>query len=102
MFISIHAPAWGATVQQANDNTVLDISIHAPAWGATSPDWGEVGRGILFQSTLPHGERPIGTDLTEALRFISIHAPAWGATKVFMLFLTVRLFQSTLPHGERP
>ena len=31
--ISIHAPALGATVKQANNNTVFDISIHAPRMG---------------------------------------------------------------------
>ena len=62
-------------------NTFLqncDVSIHAPAWGATN------GRTwyfsvIMFQSTLPHGER-LQANVNSA------------ATK---------LFQSTLPHGER-
>ena len=27
-------PAWGATVQEANNNTMLDISIHAPRMGS--------------------------------------------------------------------
>ena len=33
--ISIHAPAWGATVALLFTETELGISIHAPAWGAT-------------------------------------------------------------------
>ena len=55
--ISIHAPAWGATLVHWTTNPVTAISIHAPAWGATRP-------GHLQRIPRP----------------ISIHAPAWGAT----------------------
>ena len=33
--ISIHAPMWGATVEQNLLKKVTQISIHAPMWGAT-------------------------------------------------------------------
>ena len=33
--ISIHAPAWGATIDVPYKSAILIISIHAPAWGAT-------------------------------------------------------------------
>ena len=33
--ISIHAPAWGATLDIIIDKLGEVISIHAPAWGAT-------------------------------------------------------------------
>ena len=57
-FISIHAPAWGATLRMAvNLSAAGLISIHAPAWGATAH-----------------------VKLAEKLEAISIHAPAWGAT----------------------
>ena len=59
-FISIHAPAWGATQLLRLFVAVLKISIHAPAWGATN----------------------IPCIITSAY-IISIHAPAWGATLVF-------------------
>ena len=55
--VSIHAPAWGATVCRVHDPVEAIVSIHAPAWGAT------VCR--------VH-------DPVEAI--VSIHAPAWGAT----------------------
>ncbi len=77
-----------------------EVSIHAPARGAT-PGTMRHGLGWTFQSTLPHGERPVqmaletytacfnprsrtGSD-QEAAHFIfqfkvSIHAPARGAT----------------------
>ena len=34
--ISIHAPAWGATLRSSRRVRVEMISIHAPAWGATT------------------------------------------------------------------
>ena len=56
-FISIHAPAKGATSRSINRLRVPKISIHAPAKGATG----------LIQKNL----NELG---------ISIHAPAKGAT----------------------
>ena len=79
LFISIHAPAWGATFfcrslcagtgyfnprtrvgcdqVSTSGSRSYHISIHAPAWGATSPP-----------------------KSLQAKCIISIHAPAWGAT----------------------
>ncbi len=56
-WVSIHAPAWGATRPHLQGDHRRRVSIHAPAWGATSD------RGC--------GEERTG---------VSIHAPAWGAT----------------------
>ena len=33
--VSIHAPAWGATLSDMAQGKVTTVSIHAPAWGAT-------------------------------------------------------------------
>ena len=121
--ISIHAPAWGATIGEHLRCSFLrfqstrprgarhghgersshdrDISIHAPAWGAT------------VKSKAPH-----------SILLISIHAPAWGATtqrstlpfassyfnprarvgRDFPTQLNMRrllIFQSTRPRGAR-
>jgi hypothetical protein len=78
--ISIHAPAWGATYRASGEYIYQLISIHAPAWGATLKLMNKPLRK-LFQSTLPHGERPLTR----------------GSRKIFPIG-----FQSTLPHGERP
>ena len=81
--VSIHAPAWGATVCNyvANvrivcfnprtrvgcDRVVLSflpvevVSIHAPAWGATR-----------------------GWEKSKGCCLVSIHAPAWGATHYYL------------------
>ena len=55
--ISIHAPAWGATILRLPSPLLLQISIHAPAWGAT-----------------------LMVPVSHEVASISIHAPAWGAT----------------------
>ena len=58
--ISIHAPAWGATLQQLVSSTRFSISIHAPAWGATCAiTYGGV-TVYTFQSTHPRGVRRNG------------------------------------------
>jgi len=35
IWVSIHAPAWGATAESVIADGVIGVSIHAPAWGAT-------------------------------------------------------------------
>ena len=100
--ISIHAPAWGATlvrrsswIKTKNFNprarvgrddelfkggVRVRISIHAPAWGATS--------NPPTSSDQPHHFNPrarVGRDtnipcIITSAYIISIHAPAWGAT----------------------
>ena len=100
LLISIHAPTRGATDSTYDLTIVSPISIHAPTRGATlplpiSPEM------IIFQSTLPQGERPCtrntitsgynfnprshkGSDSAvsalKILSYISIHAPTRGAT----------------------
>ena len=78
-FVSIHAPAWGATARRIFSGLCECVSIHAPAWGATRALEHEIEFKSKFQSTLPRGER-LKDALTKA-----------GYT----------VFQSTLPRGER-
>ena len=54
--ISIHAPTRGATPRTTKFTGILGISIHAPTRGATAIDEYQAAR-LLFQSTLPRGER---------------------------------------------
>ena len=58
LFVSIHAPAKGATGHDLGEGLRKPVSIHAPAKGATSV--------------------PVSL---EAGQIVSIHAPAKGATK---------------------
>jgi len=101
MSVSIHAPARGATEYFTRDIYWCFVSIHAPARGATACIT-RFGTKLMFQSTHPHGVRPInqhyypliligfnprtrtGCDSGHRLRHesnsVSIHAPARGAT----------------------
>ena len=80
--VSIHAPAWGATRQDAEQKEREHyVSIHAPAWGATPPCARIVIGGFLFQSTHPRGVRQEHRALYGSRYVVSIHAPAWGATE---------------------
>ena len=79
-FVSIHAPAWGATCtsrrsQQACPcfNPRTRVGCDANAARSSSP------RG-LFQSTHPRGVRPLPQEEHMETKKVSIHAPAWGAT----------------------
>ena len=102
-FVSIHAPAWGATTRalgcRPTENRFQSthprgvrlahrfdgrkdplVSIHAPAWGATRM-W----------------NRRVKED------YVSIHAPAWGATIIRQSNKRGEgMFQSTHPRGVRP
>ena len=98
--VSIHAPTWGATLHRYLVLIIMYVSIHAPTWGATA-ERGVSGKELMFQSTLPHGER-LGIHLVPyPLIIVSIHAPTWGATTRILMAACSRTFQSTLPHGER-
>ena len=78
-YISIHAPARGATTDDEIQEQWCSISIHAPARGATAT------------CIIPYGAKDI-----------SIHAPARGATGKTLCYLIYQIFQSTLPREERP
>ena len=80
--ISIHAPARGATFIALAEDVITSISIHAPARGATLAV-PQVHTYILFQSTLPQGERQMPFFKESKYIDISIHAPARGATQQF-------------------
>ena len=101
--ISIHAPVWGATFQDAVKEEEDRISIHAPVWGATRMGKRRLGMGQDFNPRTRMGcdeiERlrkekglkyfnprtRMGCDLlmvylVNTMTGISIHAPVWGAT----------------------
>ena len=56
------------------------VSIHAPAWGATVTDVAPAASVSMFQSTRPRGARPNRLNKPVRDLRVSIHAPAWGAT----------------------
>jgi len=79
LFVSIHAPAWGATAEGSPQSLAGKVSIHAPAWGATCPFLSLPCLYICFNPRPRMGGDKysnVGAHLCE----VSIHAPAWGAT----------------------
>ena len=121
--VSIHAPAWGATLTLWDCAITHGVSIHAPAWGATDaldvavngPQFqsthprgvrhgtsGHSSRRWMFQSTHPRGVRHARFNRHQEMSHVSIHAPAWGATSAQKLgSSSPALFQSTHPRGVR-
>jgi len=122
--VSIHAPAWGATLCVSALSPPKYVSIHAPAWGATWTVQCLPIRRYVFQSTRPRGARPKTAKLVKTVkvcfnprarvgrdpqcwydfcyRSVSIHAPAWGATYAREVRPSMAIvFQSTRPRGAR-
>ncbi len=119
--VSIHAPAWGATLPAVDSfsfssfnprprmggDQILEklqaydsVSIHAPAWGATQPS-GEYRLFILFQSTPPHGGR-LQRMKQPGPVFCFNPRPRMGGDASFCAASCVLpWFQSTPPHGGR-
>ena len=80
--------------------TTLQVSIHAPAWGATMCR-AMRRRCTRFQFTRPHGARPGSCPRQDNVQGVSIHAPAWGATAPGKKSASSSRFQFTRPHGAR-
>ena len=102
MYISIHAPQWGATCRTPCHACCLLISIHAPQWGATDGVRDAVNQA-LFQSTHPSGVRPgylTGTD--SLFQFQSTHPSGVRRDGAHFGIITTGIFQSTHPSGVRP
>ena len=122
--VSIHAPAWGATVcclagergwQCFNPRTRVGCDRPNADWEgreygfqSTHPRgvrrWTATLRAVggRFQSTHPRGVRRSHRPFVDSAPQVSIHAPAWGAT--FQLpYIRIQggEFQSTHPRGVR-
>ena len=81
--ISIHAPTRGATACEAlaAKTVVFQSTLPRGERPIASVDWYQIGQ---FQSTLPRGERPFANAYETINRNrISIHAPTRGATAIF-------------------
>ena len=84
LFISIHAPAKGATFSSVYCLVPSFISIHAPAKGATSSNRC-FKRRLHISIHAPAKGATIDRERFEQGINISIHAPAKGATKKYGL-----------------
>ena len=74
----------GSDFNDYKNSRVDYVSIHAPAWGATSSSTAALII-FLFQSTLPRGERLHNSTSLTKREDVSIHAPAWGATMIILV-----------------
>ena len=81
---------------------ILVVSIHAPAWGATVNASASSPCNLMFQSTRPRGARHAAESVCRMFEDVSIHAPAWGATlRISNRLALEAMFQSTRPRGAR-
>ena len=99
--ISIHAPAKGATVPREILLDRLQISIHAPAKGATGCRVNHHLAVILFQSTLPRRERPVGWEIACNCDDFNPRSREGSDIPRAALMYATAVFQSTLPRRER-
>ena len=99
-FQSTHPRGVRPTVSY-NGEEIIFISIHAPTWGATV-----VGGQVAFKERDFNPRTHVGCDLQpqprSPARDISIHAPTWGATYPLNSGVVGKEFQSTHPRGVRP
>ena len=91
----------GARLYSRRIKARVFVSIHAPAWGATHHFFCMLEL-IMFQSTRPRGARHWTQQGRRKMLYVSIHAPAWGATRPTPPILQPAWFQSTRPRGARP
>ncbi len=100
-FISIHAPAWGATLNTRRAKSLSPFQSTHPR--GVRPCYIDplCDAHRTFQSTHPRGVRQIVSSIIPVTVMISIHAPAWGATGIFTRKRDTIKFQSTHPRGVR-
>mgnify|MGYP001300196289 CR=1 FL=1 len=101
IFVSIHAPARGATMIVRVGQLLGNVSIHAPARGAT---WMRSTSSPTSWVSIHAPARGATGGERHFLRVggVSIHAPARGATKTVANPVLMDEFQSTRPRGARP
>ena len=99
--VSIHAPAWGATLQSKPHVIIAMFQSTRPHEARlTAASLREVAG--LFQSTRPHGARR-GHLLTGGmLQEFQSTRPHGARPSRLMSWMSYKMFQSTRPHGARP
>jgi len=100
--VSIHAPAWGATVADDIDRVVQKVSIHAPAWGATQSRQGCYPIYPSFNPRARVGRDAHATKFIESLEEFQSTRPRGARLKSGDALEILEQFQSTRPRGARP
>ena len=78
-WVSIHAPAWGATTCECQHDGRRQFQSTHPR-GVRRKRVFHLRAFAVFQSTHPRGVRHLTSSPTFCRDLVSIHAPAWGAT----------------------
>ena len=99
--VSIHAPAWRATLSSGGGLSGFAVSIHAPAWRATGAGGLSWTMKHLFQSTPPHGGRLWGIHYLSGRSLFQSTPPHGGRLVLIPVTIIGGVFQSTPPHGGR-
>jgi len=86
-YVSIHAPAWGATMIAQIGIMCFGLFQSTRPHGARQRVGHSTVYCILFQSTRPHGARLFLWCILVGACNVSIHAPAWGATPFLLVLL---------------
>ena len=99
--VSIHAPAWGATLSAGHLLLGLRVSIHAPAWGATPLCVIDFSYKKRFNPRARMGRDPIAATIaSESAKFQSTR-PHGARLCSDEGIRRKKTFQSTRPHGAR-
>ncbi len=97
--VSIHAPTWGATVEQSLESRSTGFNPRA-----------HVGRDPVIEAEAVslwcfNPRAHVGRDKQARIHIacvgVSIHAPTWGATSLHLMSPMRSEFQSTRPRGAR-
>ena len=94
-------PRMGGDISRVEDELMSFVSIHAPAWGATYVHVVFCVHDV-FQSTPPHGGRLYFPTKINSNTVFQSTPPHGGRPYAQLLFAEIDAFQSTPPHGGRP
>ena len=101
MWVSIHAPTWGATHCSRRSSSSAKCFNPRAHVGRDCRASARPGRSRCFNPRA-HVGRDLQPQPRCPSRDVSIHAPTWGATSSKGLYSTLSRFQSTRPRGARP
>ena len=99
--VSIHAPAWGATIVIRKDEGGRNVSIHAPAWGATLLRKTTIQAYRCFNPRARVGRDEVRLWPTPRTKGFNPRARVGRDVVVDCIFLPLQEFQSTRPRGAR-
>ncbi len=100
-FVSIHAPAWGATWRALRGYRWIRFNPRAPR-GARRSELRLSRMCSCFNPRAPRGARPFSWPSGGFADTFQSTRPAWGATKHVAIDRADQRFQSTRPRGARP